>query len=534
MLLDTLAEHPLLVLFLVAAGGYLFGRISIGGFSLGVAGVLFAGIAAGALDPRLSLPDIVYLLGLALFVYTIGLSTGPGFAASLRRVGLRWNVLAVGTIAVVAAAVVGIAWLLDLGGPKGAGFFTGVLTNTPALAAVVEKLDGRDAELPVVAYSLAYPVSVISTMIAISVLQRLWHVDYAADSARAGLADQQLLNATAQVRRRLSVTDVIRASDSRALIGRVRHDDQDVVAEPGRRLEPGDLVTIVGTPEAVADATRLVGEASPQHLDADRSHLDVRRIFLSDPKLIGQRIDDLDLADRFGAVITRVRRADTDMLAEGDTVLELGDRVRVVAPPERMKEISRYFGDSYRELGEVNIASLSLGLALGLLLGALSVPLPGGGHFSIGFAGGPLVVGLLLGARRRTGPLVWQLPGAVNTALRQIGLVLFLAGIGTRAGRSFAATITTGGGWLILASALVLCLVTAFGVLVVGHKLMGLPMGVTTGVLAGLSTQPATLVFAGEQSGNALPELGYTTVFPAAMLTKILLAQLLLSVLVVN
>jgi putative transport protein len=222
------------------------------------------------------------------------------------------------------------------------------------------------------------------------------------------------------------------------------------------------------------------------------------------------------------------------MLAEGHTVLELGDRIRVVAPPERMKEVSRYFGDSYRELGELNIASLSLGLALGLLVGALSIPLPGGGHFSIGFAGGPLVVGLLLGARRRTGPLVWQLPTAVNTSLRQIGLVLFLAGIGTRAGHSFASTITTGGGWLILGSALVLCLVTAFGVLLVGHKLLGLPMGVATGVLAGLSTQPATLVFASEQSGNGLPELGYATVFPAAMLTKILLAQLLLSVLIVR
>ncbi|WP_329318063.1 aspartate:alanine exchanger family transporter [Streptomyces sp. NBC_01262] len=534
MVLDTLAHNPLLVLFLVAASGYLFGRISIHGFRLGVAGVLFAGIAAGALDARLSLPDIVYLLGLALFVYTMGLSTGPVFVSSLRRAGLRWNILALAAIATVAGAVVAVSWLLGLGGPKGAGFFTGVLTNTPALAAVVEKLHGHDAELPVVAYSLAYPVSVISSMIAISVLQRLWRIDYAADSAAAGIVDEQILNATAEVRRPLSVTDVIRASASRAIIGRVRHNEHDAVAEPDQRLEPGDLVTIVGTPKAVADATRLVGEASPQPLDADRSHLDVRRIFMSNPKLVGQCIDELQLADRFGAAITRVRREDTDMLAEGHTVLELGDRIRVVAPPERMKEVSRYFGDSYRELGELNIASLSLGLALGLLVGALSIPLPGGGHFSIGFAGGPLVVGLLLGARRRTGPLVWQLPTAVNTSLRQIGLVLFLAGIGTRAGHSFASTITTGGGWLILGSALVLCLVTAFSVLLVGHKLLGLPMGVATGVLAGLSTQPATLVFASEQSGNGLPELGYATVFPAAMLTKILLAQLLLSVLIVS
>lgn len=531
MVLDTLAENPLLVLFVVIACGYLFGRIKIAGFSLGVAGVLFAGIAAGALDARLSLPEIVYLLGLALFVYTIGLSTGPVFMSSMRRVGLRWNLLAVGTIAVVAVATVGVAWMLDLGGPKGAGFFTGVLTNTPALAALVEKFNGQEADLPVVAYSLAYPVSVISGMIAISVLQRWWHIDYVADATLAGPADEQILNATARVQRPLSVTDVIQASGSQAIIGRVRHNEQVAVAEPGRRLEPGDLVTIVGTAKGVADATRLVGEVSTRPLDADRSHLDVRRIFMSNPKLVGQRIDELDLTERFGAVITRVRREDTDMLAEGHTVLELGDRIRVLAPPEHMKEISRYFGDSYREMGEINIASLALGLGLGLLLGALTIPLPGGGHFTIGLAGGPLVVGLLLGARRRTGPLVWQLPRPVNSTLREIGLVLFLAGIGTRAGHSFASTIATGGGWLILGTALVLCLITAFGVIIVGHKVMGLPMGVTTGVFAGLSTQPATLVFAREQADNSLPELGYTTVYPAAMLMKILVAQLLLTIL---
>jgi putative transport protein len=528
MLLDALAGNPLLVLFVVAAAGYLFGRIRIGGLSLGVAGVLFAGIAAGAIDVRLRLPETVYVLGLALFVYTMGLSVGPGFVASLRRAGLRWNVFALATIAIVAGAVAAMTLLLHLPGPLGAGFFTGVLTNTPALAAVVQRLDGPAADLPVVAYSLAYPASVVSGLIAISVTQRWWRVDHTLDAARAGVVEEQILSATAEVRRAYTVHDVVQASAGRAIIGRVRHGERERVAELDRQLEPGDLVTIVGTPDAVAAATNLLGHARAEHLDADRSNLDVRRMFLSDPALIGRRVDELDLAGRFGAIVTRVRRGDIDLLAGGDTVLELGDRIRVVAPRARMAEVSRYFGDSYRELGEVNIASLSLGLALGLLLGTVSLPLPAGGHLSIGFAGGPLLVGLVLGARRRTGRLVWQLPGAVNQSLRQMGLVLFLAGIGTRAGNSFAATITTGHGLLLLGCALALCLAVAFGVLIVGHRLLRLPMGITMGVLAGLNTQPATLVFAVEQADNPLPELGYATVFPAAMLAKILLAQLLL------
>jgi putative transport protein len=181
-------------------------------------------------------------------------------------------------------------------------------------------------------------------------------------------------------------------------------------------------------------------------------------------------------------------------------------------------------------MGEVNIASLSLGLALGLLLGAISIPLPGGGHLSVGFAGGPLLAGLVLGARRRTGRLVWQLPAAVNQSLRQVGLVLFLAGIGTRAGQSFAVTVAAGSGWMLLGLALTLSVVVALVVLTIGHRLMRLPVGVTLGILAGLNTQPATLAFASEQTDNRLPELGYATVFPAAMLAKILLAQFVLGV----
>ena len=529
-MINALAGNSLLVLFLIAASGFLLGRIRVAGFSLGVAGVLFAGIAAGAADPRLRLPEIVYLLGLSLFVYTMGLSAGPGFAASLRRTGLRWNVLALAVIAVTAGAVALLAVPLHLGGPTRAGFFAGVLTNTPALAAVVERLTGPSADLPVVAYSLAYPASVIASMVAMSVLQRRWRTDHAAEAAAAGLVEKQLLTVTVAVRHPLAVVDVIRASAGRAIIGRVRHLQHDRVAEPNQQLEPGDLVTIVGTADAVADATDLLGESCGEPLDADRTHLDVRRVLLSNSDLIGRPLDELDLAGRFGAIVTRVRRGDTDLLAGGDTVLELGDRIRVVAPRARMTEVSRFFGDSYRLIGEVNFASLSIGLALGLLLGAVSVPLPGGGHLSLGFAGGPLLTGLLLGARRRTGPLVWQLPAAVNQPLRQLGLVLFLAGIGSRAGHSFATTITTTDGWLLLGLAFGLSLALATGVLVVGHRLMRLPMGTTMGILAGLNTQPAILAFASEQADTPLPELGYATVFPAAMLAKILIAQLLLGV----
>jgi putative transport protein len=211
--------------------------------------------------------------------------------------------------------------------------------------------------------------------------------------------------------------------------------------------------------------------------------------------------------------------------------LEPGDRVRVVAKPENMAAVSKFFGDSYRALSEIDILTFSLGLALGLLLGLVPIPLPGGVIFKLGLAGGPLVVALILGKLGRTGPLVWAMPYSANLVLRQFGLILFLAGVGTRSGYAFFTTFTqSGGGAIFVAGAIITC-VTALTVLAIGHYLLRIPMGLLNGILAGLQTQPAVLGFALEQSENDLPNIGYATVYPIATITKILLAQLILALL---
>jgi putative transport protein len=266
-------------------------------------------------------------------------------------------------------------------------------------------------------------------------------------------------------------------------------------------------------------------------LELDRSQLDYRRIFVSNPKLAGLPLRDLNLPQQFGAIVTRVRRGDIEFIPNGDTVLEPGDRVRVVTPRENMEALTKFFGDSYRSLSEVDILSFSLGIALGLLLGLVPVPLPGGVVLKLGFAGGPLVVSLILGAFARTGPLVWTLPYSANLTLRQLGLILFLAGVGTRAGYPFISTFTKGGGvYLLLAGAVITCAVSLL-TLWIGHKLLKIPMGILIGMLAGIQTQPAVLGFALEQTGNDLPNIGYASVYPVAIIAKIVLAQLLLALL---
>jgi putative transport protein len=274
--------------------------------------------------------------------------------------------------------------------------------------------------------------------------------------------------------------------------------------------------------------TQALGEPSGERLDTDRSELDYRRVFVSNPYVAGQRLRDLHLMERFGATVTRIRRGDSDILPHGETVLELGDRVRVVTDPAHMDRVSAFFGDSYRALSEVNILTLSLGLALGLLIGLIPIPLPGGVSLSLGYAGGPLLVGLLLGTYERTGPLVWTLPYSANLTLRQIGLILFLAGIGTRAGSSFLTTFTQGNGLeMLLVGALTTCTII-LAMLWVGYKLLRIPMSILIGMTAGLQTHPALLGFAAEQTGNDAPILGYAAVYPVAIIAKIIIAQLLL------
>jgi len=221
-----------------------------------------------------------------------------------------------------------------------------------------------------------------------------------------------------------------------------------------------------------------------------------------------------------------------DMVAAPDLVLELGDRLRVVAPPSRMKEIAGYFGDSYRELRELDVLSFSVGVALGLLVGAIDVPLPGGGTFSLGFAGGPLVVGLLLGAIGRTGPIVWQLPHSANLTLRQLGTILFLAGIGVNAGDAFGDTILSRDALGVVAAAAVVAATASLVTILIGTVVLRLPLTAMTGIVSGMQTQPAVLAYASEQvEDDTEVNVAYATVVPLAMILKIVLAPLLLRLL---
>ena len=543
-MLKILIDNPLLLFFVVAAIGYPLGRIRIRGSSLGVAAVLFVGLAIGSIHPDLKLPEIVYMLGLATFVYTIGLASGPAFVASLQRDGMRNNLLVIGMLVFATILTLIAQRMLHLKATVAAGLFAGSLTSTPALAGALETIKqmktgvGLDRFLaePVMGYSVTYPMGVMGGILAISLLQKLWKVNYA-DEARnlniPGAAREALRRATIRVSwdgaERETITELSRREKWDVVFGRVKRGDSFLLPGPRDRLRLGDLVAVVGTESELERVAAVLGERCEEEIDLERSEYEYRRIFVSNPRVAGRQLGSLNLYERFGGTVTRVRRGDDDFLPHDNMVLQPGDRVRVVSRRDRMADVTSFFGDSYRAVSEVDILTFSLGLALGLLLGIVPIPLPGGITLKLGFAGGPLIVALILGTVERSGNLVWSLPYSVNMTLRQTGLVMLLAGIGTRAGYGFVSTFATEGGLSIFAAGAVITFLTALATLWAGHRLMKIPMNLLIGMVGGCQTQPAILAYTLEQTGNDLPNIGYASVYPVATIGKILLAQVLLT-----
>lgn len=535
--MDVLASSPVLLLAVILGVGYVAGGLRVAGVTLGVSAVFFAGLAASAVDERLRLPDFVDQFGLVLFVYVVGLTAGPAFFRAVRRRGLGSYGLVLTVIGVVTVLSGLLAAAFGLSPATAAGVFSGANVNVPALAGAIDALPaaGGDASAAeaVVGMSLTYPVGVLAAIVATVVFLRVVRPDLAGDAARnADLAP----SAEPLLERTLLVTDagaglpldeLPRLIGADVLVSRLHRDGVTHVAPGGDLLRAGDKVNVVGTRPALASVAAAIGQPVREELSLDRRDVDRRRMTVSNPSVAGRRIADLDLPKRYGALVTRVRRGDVDVLAGPGLTLALGDRVRVVAPRQNLPAVAELFGDSDTALGRIDLRNLSIGLVAGLLLGMVPIPLPGGVTVHLGLAGGPIVAGLALGALGRTGAVTWQLPRNVAMVLRQLGVALFFAGVGTKSGHAFASYLADGGALPVIAAGALLSVTFVLLVLLAGYWVLRMPASLLLGVLAGTGTNPAALTVAEERVPNELPAVGYALVFPVAMVAKVLAAQLL-------
>ncbi|MBJ6799608.1 aspartate:alanine exchanger family transporter [Geomonas propionica] len=542
-MIKILLENPLMLLLMVAALGYPLGKIKVYGITLGVGAVLFVGLAFGMLHPDMKAPAIVYIMGQALFVYTVGLSAGPSFISTFRRNGVMNNGLAAVVLCASAALCIALQRYFAIKPGIAAGIFCGSMTASPALGGALESirqiappemLDTLLAE-PVVGFSVAYPIGVIGLMLTINVCQKIWKVDYQAEFKvlRKPEDRNSLVHCTIKVQQvdppDLTVQALNDSNNCEIIFSRIKRGDEFFYAGPATVLQPGDLAMVAGAPHEIEKIATVLGERrSKERLGLDRTEYEYRRVFVSSPQAIGRTIGELHQDQRFGEVITLVRRGDNEFLPEAEMVLELGDVVRVLAHKTCMDDVTAFFGNSYRRVSEVDVMTFSLGLVIGLILGLIPFPFPGGGSMQLGFAGGPLIVGILLGTFGRTGKMVWSLPYSASMVLKQVGLVLFLAGIGTRSGYSLLTTLSHGGGGSIFITGVCVTSITAFLGLFIAHKVLKLPMTLAVGIVAGMHTSTPGLGYIKEQTGNDLSDQGYACVFPFATIGKIILVHIIL------
>lgn len=529
-LADVAADHKLLLLAVVIAVGSLIGSVSVKGFSLGPAAVLFFALATSAYDERLRLPEEVGSLGLILFAYTIGVRSGPSFFSSWRT---GRAVIGVVVVAIVVSGLfIGVLGrVFGLEPASLSGVFAGSLTNTPALAAATE---AWRSDLPTVGYSITYLFGVLGMLFVSLAGLRTRRTSRALVTQPADEPRPKLQSMTIRVDvdhlpdlYQLAANYDDKVVFSRIMTGDTPHHPGTVgLATDTTRPRRGDILTVVGDEAALQQLCSDIGHPSTVALTLDRSTLDYRRMVVSNDQCVGVPLSELRLDRRFGARVTRIRRGDVDFLATDDFVLQPGDRVRVVAPRSALADVSAFLGDSEQKLG-FSMIGLSLGLVLGILVGLFTIPLPGGVNLSLGLAGGVLIVGLVLGNLGKSGSIVWTIPYTSSMVLTQLGTVLFLAYAGSNSGAAFLAALSTPIWWKLLLLGMITTVLFGTMLLLGGKYVADFTGRKLAGAIAAAQTQPAVLAYAQQRTDND-PDvsLGYALVYPAAMITKVIFGPL--------
>ncbi|MCI6583497.1 MAG: TrkA C-terminal domain-containing protein [Mobiluncus porci] len=520
-MIELFSASPLMSVFLVVALGAVLGSIPLGSLRLGAAGALFVGLVVGYFVPELGAQlALIQQLGLALFVYCVGLSAGQTFFSDIKSQYKLMLSSLIALLAAVAVTIVGGAFL-GLKTQLSVGVFAGSLTTTPALAAATD-ITGNNT--PAVGYSLGYPAGVVVGLIMVALfVSRQWP----GKNDTPALSGQSLRAVTAVADKDINVREVPGWQEQKIRMSYLRSGDTTRVVAPGQILQKSDEVVVVGLPEDVERAVKAIGSRLHENLADDRSIVQFRSFIVSRPVFAGKTIAELSLASRFGAVATRIRRGDMEILAGDDKTVEVGDRLFVAFPREEELGIADYFGNSPTRVAQVDAVALGLGITMGVLLGMVSFSLPGGSTFSLGSAAGPLVVGMILGYLQRSGPLVWQLPQGTNLTLRQLGLLLFLAAVGITSGPAFMKTAPTPLGARAIILGVGVAIVTLL-VMGLAGKLLGLSAPRSAGAMAGILGQPALLTFAQSRVFDERIEAGYVTIFALGIVLKIVLVSIIL------
>jgi putative transport protein len=540
--------HAIGVLAFVCVFGMALGSLKFRGIGLGTAGVLFAGILVGHFGEEIDhrALDFVKEFGLILFVFTIGLQLGPGFFATLRKQGVKMNLVAATIVILGAATAPIIGWLAHFDPAAVLGILCGAVTNTPALGAATQTIAMTPdiapdrLTLPALAYAVTYPTAIAGMIGTLLLLKQIFRIDPVQEAIE--FARKNRRKAEAIERRTLVVTnpnlegvrvDAIPGRvETGVTISRVLHGNEVCTATDATVLHRDDRIAAVGTSAGLDQFERVIGTRSDEDLVLAESNITFRRVVVTDRAVLGKTVGELDLDDRFGVAVTRITRADIEMSAVPGLRLQFGDVVQIVGRDVDLDKAAAALGNSLKELNETHFIPFFIGIVLGVALGTMPFMIPGLPHpVRLGLAGGPLIVALILGRVGRIRRQVWHMPVNTNLAFREFGIALFFAAVGLGAGAKFFSTVFTATGlqWLLAGACVTILPLALIGGIARGVWKMNFVD--LSGMLAGSMTDPPALAFASNIARSDAPAVAYATVYPLTTLLRILSAQVLAIVL---
>ncbi|MFW5389889.1 putative transporter [Yersinia sp. 2544 StPb PI] len=536
------------MLALVAVLGLWIGNWKVYGVGLGIGGVLFGGIIVGHFAQTYDVVlngDMLHFIqefGLILFVYTIGIQVGPGFFSSLRVSGLRLNCFAILMVIVGGLVTAIIHKLFAVPLPIILGIFSGAVTNTPALGAAQQTLTDLGSPPQLVSqmgmgYAMAYPFGICGILLVMWLIRLFFkiNVDREAKEFDSSHGQNRELLQTMNVAVRnpnlngLSVQDVPLLNSDEVVCSRLKRGDLLMVPLPATVIELGDYLHLVGQREALEKVRLVVGEEVDVTLSTAGTALQTARVVVTNEAVLGKKIRDLNLKQKYDVAITRLNRAGIELVASNSASLQFGDILNLVGRPEAIEAVSAVVGNAQQKLQQVQMLPVFIGVGLGVLLGSIPLFIPGfPAALRLGLAGGPLVVALILGRIGSIGKLYWFMPPSANLALRELGIVLFLSVVGLKSGGDFINTLVNGDGLAWIGYGAMITGIPLLTVGILARMLAKMNYLTLCGMLAGSMTDPPALAFAnGLHPTSGAAALSYATVYPLAMFLRIMSPQIL-------
>jgi len=536
------------VLALVAVVGLWIGNVKIRGVGFGIGGVLFGGIIVGHFVDQagvaLSSPMLHFIqeFGLILFVYTIGIQVGPGFFASLRVSGLRLNLFAILIVILGGLVTAVLHKLFNIPLPVVLGIFSGAVTNTPALGAGQQIL--RDLGVPFevvdqmgMSYAMAYPFGICGILLTMWLVRLFFRINVEKEAQRFeessgnGHANLHTINVRVENPNlnQMAIQDVPMLNSDNIVCSRLKRGELLMVPAPGTLIQAGDLLHLVGRPEDLHNAQLVIGQEVATSLSTRGTDLKVERVVVTNEKVLGKKIRDLHVKQRYDVVISRLNRAGVELVASSSASLQFGDILNLVGRQEAVDAVAAELGNAQQKLQQVQMLPVFIGIGLGVLLGSIPLFIPGfPAALKLGLAGGPLIMALILGRIGSIGKLYWFMPPSANLALRELGIVLFLAVVGLKSGGDFVATLTQGEGLSWIAYGIFITAIPLLTVGILARMLAKMNYLTLCGMLAGSMTDPPALAFANNlHATSGAAALSYATVYPLVIFLRIITPQLL-------